>query len=149
MNDGVKILLDRMQTHPEEFYGHYNRWTEIIDKFEKFFNTSERALINGALTNIRREEFTQIVMQEILREPTMVENELARFRTQGRDPWGSSTLQIQEQALADKHKMFEELYRDEINKLKQQRYATQTKAEKNKSKMEQLLQAVTKKKKAY
>jgi hypothetical protein len=86
MNDGVKILLDRMNTHPEEFYGHYNRWTEVIDKFEKFFNTSERALINGALTNIRREEFTQIVMQEILREPTPVEIDPNTFtiKTAGR-----------------------------------------------------------------
>lgn len=73
MNDGVKILLERMQTHPEEFHGNYNRWTEVIDRFEKFFNTSEKALINGALTNIRRDEFTQIVMQEIMREPTPVE----------------------------------------------------------------------------
>jgi hypothetical protein len=73
MNDGVKILLERMQTHPEEFHGNYNRWTEVIDRFEKFFNASERAMINGALTNIRRNEFTQVVMQEILREPTAVE----------------------------------------------------------------------------
>jgi hypothetical protein len=73
MNDGVKILLERMQTHPEEFHGDYNRWSDVINKFEKFFSASERALINGALTNIRREEFTQVVMQEILREPTPVE----------------------------------------------------------------------------
>ena len=73
MNDGVKILLERMQTNPEEFHGEHNRWSDAINKFEKFFNASERALINGALTNIRREEFTSIVMQEILREPTPVE----------------------------------------------------------------------------
>ena len=95
MNDGVKILLERMKTHPEEFYGSYNRWTEVIERFEKFFNTSERALINGALTNIRREEFTQIVMNEILREPIPVEIDPSTFtiKTAGRDPWGSSTLQ--------------------------------------------------------
>jgi hypothetical protein len=95
MNDGVKMLIDRMQTHPEEFHGHYNRWTEIINNFEKFFNASERALINGALTNLRREEFTQIVMQEILREPTPVEidPQTYTFKTAGRDPWGSSTLE--------------------------------------------------------
>ena len=95
MNDGVKILLERMQTHPEEFYGSYNRWTEVIERFEKFFNASERALINGALTSIRRDEFTQVVMNEILREPTPVEIDPSTFtiKTAGRDPWGSSTLQ--------------------------------------------------------
>ena len=76
MNDGVKMLLERMRTHPEEFHGDYNRWSEVINKFEKFFHANERALINGALTNIRREEFTQVVMQEILREPTQVEIDL-------------------------------------------------------------------------
>jgi hypothetical protein len=86
MNDGVKILLERMQTHPEEFYGSYNRWTEVIERFEKFFNASERALINGALTNIRRDEFTQVVMNEILREPTPVEIDPDTFtiKTAGR-----------------------------------------------------------------
>jgi hypothetical protein len=95
MNDGVKILLERMKTHPEEFYGAYNRWTEVIERFEKFFHANERALINGALTNIRREEFTQIVMNEILREPIPVEIDPSTFtiKTAGRDPWGTSTLQ--------------------------------------------------------
>jgi hypothetical protein len=95
MNDGVKILLERMQTNPEEFHGEHNRWSEVINKFEKFFNVSERALINGALTNIRREELTRIVMQELLRESTPVEVSPSTFtiKTAGRDPWGSSTLQ--------------------------------------------------------
>jgi hypothetical protein len=90
MNDGVKILLERMQTHPQEFHGDYNRWTELISKFEKFFNASERALINGALTNLRREEFTRVVMQEILREPTPVEIDPDTFtiKTTGRTAWG-------------------------------------------------------------
>jgi hypothetical protein len=95
MNDGVKILLERMKTHPEEFYGSYNRWTEVIERFEKFFHANERALINGALTNIRREEFTQIVMNELLHEPTPIEVDPDTFtiKTAGRDPWGTSTLQ--------------------------------------------------------
>ena len=93
MNDGVKILLERMKTHPEEFYGGYNRWTETIERFEKFFNASERALINGALTNIRRDEFTQIVMNEILREPTPVEVDPDTYtiKTAGRYAFNSPT----------------------------------------------------------
>lgn len=90
MNDGVKILLERMQTHPQEFHGDSNRWTDIINRFEKFFNTSERALINGALTNIRREEFTSVVMQELLHESTPVEIDPETFtiKTAGRTAWG-------------------------------------------------------------
>jgi hypothetical protein len=118
MNDGVKILLDRMQTHPEEFYGHYNRWTEIIDKFEKFFNANERALINGALTNIRRDEFTQIVMQEILREPTMVERESVTFRVQGRDPWSAPAL-ISNQHATTSAKLALEIQKEQLEQIKQ------------------------------
>jgi hypothetical protein len=90
MNDGVKILLERMQTNPEEFHGEHNRWSEVINKFEKFFNVSERALINGALTNIRRDEFTQLVMNEILHEPAPVEIDPDTFtiKTAGRTSWG-------------------------------------------------------------
>jgi hypothetical protein len=95
MNDGVKILLERMQTHPEEFHGDYNRWTEVIKRFENVFNANERALINGALTNIRREELTHVVMQELLREQTPVEiaPSTFTFTNVGRDPWGATTLE--------------------------------------------------------
>jgi hypothetical protein len=90
MNDGVKILLERMQTNPEEFHGEHNRWSDVLNKFEKFFNVSERALINGALTNIRRDEFTQLVMNEILHEPTPVKIDPDTFtiKTAGRTAWG-------------------------------------------------------------
>ncbi len=92
MNDGVKILLERMQTNPEEFHGEHNRWSDAINKFEKFFNASERALINGALTNIRREEFTRIVMQELLREstPVAIDSTTYTIKTTGRTTWGGS-----------------------------------------------------------
>jgi hypothetical protein len=95
MNDGVKILLERMQTHPEEFHGDFNKWVHIINEFEKFFNASERALVNGALSNIRREEFTRVVMQELLREPTPVEVDPDTFtiKTAGRAMWGTTTLE--------------------------------------------------------
>jgi hypothetical protein len=118
MIDGVKILLERMQTHPEEFHGDHNRWTQIINRFEKFFNTNERALINGALTNIRRDEFTGLVMQELLRESVPVELDPNTYtiKTAGRDIWGNATTtaksaqQIQEEQLAQ----LKELMRNEL-----------------------------------
>jgi hypothetical protein len=73
MNDGVKILLDRMKTNPEEFYGEYNKWTEVLSKFERFLNEDDVARIYAEIGKIRRDEFTRVVMQEILREPTPVE----------------------------------------------------------------------------
>ena len=112
MNDGVKILLERMQTHPEEFYGNYNRWTGIIERFEKFFDTSERALVNGALTNIRREEFTQIVLNEILQEPVPVEVDPNTYtiNTAGRYTGGASV------SLAASQKSSLEIFKEEYKK---------------------------------
>lgn len=149
MNDGVKILLERMQTHPEEFHGDINRWSDVINRFERFFNSSERALINGALTNIRREEFTNIVMQKLLDEPVQIDPNTYTIKTTGRDTWGNSTLSIAEQVLADKQKMIEDAYKDEIRKLIHEEKTNLTKAEKNKSKMQQLLQNVTKRRQVY
>ena len=145
MNDGVKILLERMQTHPEEFYGSYNRWTEVLEKFEKFFHANERALINGALTNIRRDEFTQVVMNEILREPTAVEVEKATYTINnvGRDPWGSSTLSIQEAVLKQQEERMHQALHAEIAKLRATEFDSQSKKQKNQTKMEQLLKRVT------
>jgi hypothetical protein len=118
MNDGVKILLERMQTHPEEFHGSYNRWTEVIERFEKFFSTSEKAMINGALTNIRRDEFTRVVMQEILREPTPVEIDPDTFtiKTTGRDPWGSATISLEE--AQEQHQRTKLILEREVAKMK-------------------------------
>lgn len=118
MNGGVKILLERMSTHPEEFHGDYNKWIEVINKFEKFFTASERAMINGALTNIRRGEFTSLVMQELLREPIPVEvdPETYTIKTTGRYSNTGVTLTLQdikESALDT----FKETYKQEIEEL--------------------------------
>ena len=156
MIQGLEILIDRMKTHPEEFIseGHASmpsKWDRLIDHYRHVLTDEEMKAYNTARHELTRQQFTATVLQTLLYEPSPVEIEpnTYTFKTAGRDPWGTTTLGLQEQVLADKHKMFEELYKDEINKLKQQQYVNKTKAEKNKSKMEQLLQAVTKKKKAY
>jgi hypothetical protein len=86
MNDGVELLLERMKTNPEEFYGEYNKWTEVLSKFERFLSEDERARIYEVIGKIRRDEFTRVVMQEILREPTPVEIDPSTFtiKTAGR-----------------------------------------------------------------
>jgi hypothetical protein len=86
MNDGVELLLERMKTNPEEFYGEYNKWTEVLSKFERFLSEDERARIYEVINKIRRDEFTRVVMQEILREPTPVEIDPDTFtiKTAGR-----------------------------------------------------------------
>jgi uncharacterized protein YeaO (DUF488 family) len=153
MIQGMEILLDRMKTHPEEFLRDYsglpNKWDRLIDHYRHVLTDAEMKAYNNAKHELERQKFTSNVLEILLAEPVQLAPETITFSTQGRDPWGSTTLQIQEQVLADKQKMFEELYRDEINKLKAQNQVTKTKAEKNKTKMQQLLQNVTKKRQVY
>ena len=36
MNDGVKILIERMKTNPEEFGGVHSKWNHIISEHIAF-----------------------------------------------------------------------------------------------------------------
>lgn len=147
MNNGVEMILQRMKTHPEEFEGESGRWSRIMSMYGKFFTKEETNLLENAIHELRRDEFTRKVMEELLREqePTVKYEWWNRHQ----DNWGSSTLSLQEQVLKDREKAFEEMYKDELHKLMLEERETMTKAEKNKSKMQQLLQNVTKKKQVY
>ena len=73
MNDGVELILERMKTHPEEFYGEENRWSYLMDSYEKFFTEHEKDMIVRAIYDMRRKEFTQLVMEKLLEETKPVE----------------------------------------------------------------------------
>lgn len=69
MNDGVAIVLKRMETHPEEFHGDKNKWMFIYKEFFRDAMTEEeKGAIYDRLKEIRKEEFTQRVMETITRE---------------------------------------------------------------------------------
>ena len=154
MIEGLEILIDRMKTHPEEFIseGHASmpsKWDRLIDHYRHVLTDAEMKAYNNARHELTRQQFTATVLQTLLYEPSQLAPETITFSTQGRDPWGSSTINLKEQVVAHQAKIFDDLYKDEIRKLMQQELNTQTKAEKNKAKMEQLLKNVTGKKKAY
>lgn len=92
MNDGVKMVLERMKTHPEEFYGEESRWSYVMSRYEKFFTQEEKNHLENAITNLRRGEFTARVMEKLLEEPVKLDKETFTFQTTGRPAWGSTTL---------------------------------------------------------
>lgn len=112
MNDGVKMVLERMKTHPEEFYGEESRWSYIMSRYEKFFTQLEKNHLENAITELRRGEFTARVMEKLLEEPVKLDKETYTFQTAGRDPWGSSTLQIHQKAHSD----YLDAYQQELSK---------------------------------
>jgi len=70
MNDGVKILLARMKTHPEEFAYNPNegagKWSKLLNTFRHALTKEEIDSLDEGVRDIERERFTELVMQELL-----------------------------------------------------------------------------------
>ena len=86
MNEGVQILLARMDTNPEEFEeGNYSKWADIIgavtarvkEKTEgkdygkplPFLSDPEVSALYDKLEDVRRENFTADVMRRLANAP--------------------------------------------------------------------------------
>jgi len=65
MNDGIAIVLARMETHPEEFYTTAtDKWKFIYsDYFKDAMSETEKGMIYDKIKEIRKAEFTARVMQ--------------------------------------------------------------------------------------
>jgi hypothetical protein len=72
MNDGVKLLLDRMETNPEEFttkdFSGNSRWSHLINYYDGILTDEERNALKAKQTELLRKELTQAVMQELMHE---------------------------------------------------------------------------------
>jgi hypothetical protein len=97
MNDGVKILLERMKTHPEEFVDAWNegssKWSGLLGYYDNVLTPEEKKAIQEGMLKLKRDTFTRIVMEKLLEEPVKIDPDTFTIKTAGRDPWGSSTLQ--------------------------------------------------------
>lgn len=114
MNDGVELILKRMDSHPEEFttkdFSGHNRWSRLIDYYEKVLTDEELATLKAKQTEILRDEFTASVMEEILREP---KKETLTFNTSNRSIWES------QKAHTDSHEIYKQQLQAQIDHYKQ------------------------------
>lgn len=80
MNEGVRILLERMETHPEEFSRDYlDKWGHMTEQIAHrvehgttaypFLSDEEVNAIYNKLTSIRREAFTAEVISILIKQP--------------------------------------------------------------------------------
>ena len=73
-SSAVDIVLARMETHPEEFYGEAKKWAFIYKEyFRDIMTETEKAAIHTKLKEIRRIELTQKVLETITEEPHEVQ----------------------------------------------------------------------------
>jgi hypothetical protein len=80
MNQGIEILLARMDSHPDEFYNIHQqatvppgmRWDALIREANngKFVTEEERTALQNKLSSIQGESFTKAVLQELMGEGT-------------------------------------------------------------------------------
>jgi hypothetical protein len=73
MNDGMKIILERMKTHPEEFKGSdknpfslSGKWVNLVGIYEDNLPEEDVKAFKDAFNVMRQEEFTAKVMEELL-----------------------------------------------------------------------------------
>jgi hypothetical protein len=73
---GVNVLLERMKTHPEEFFESGNeainkrgRWAFMYkDYFRDSMTEAEKGRLHEALKQVRRMEFDALVVKELMKE---------------------------------------------------------------------------------
>ena len=69
MNEGVKILLERMKTNPDEFMVDGiapTKWGALIMQYREFLGEEDKKVLDGALSELMSQKFTEAVMKELL-----------------------------------------------------------------------------------
>lgn len=70
MNDGVKLLLERMKTNPEEFIAPINtgasKWGHLIESYMDSLDAEDQQAIKDGYKEIHQQRFTEQVMKELL-----------------------------------------------------------------------------------
>jgi hypothetical protein len=70
MNEGVKILLERMKTNPEEFIDglgiRMSKWGLLIVQFKEYLDKADIEAIEEAYKPVMQQHFTEMVMKELL-----------------------------------------------------------------------------------
>jgi len=80
--NAVEVLVERMKTHPEEFFEageKRGRWAFMYrDYFKDCLTESEKGRIHESLRAVRRTEFDAMVVKELLRDEQIERQELER-----------------------------------------------------------------------
>ncbi len=120
MIEGLKILLERMKTHPEEFlddsdgYVGSSKWGKLIHRYNKVLTKEEIKAFNDALHELHRQQFTADVLESLISKPVELDPETYTIKTAGRDPWGSQKPYAYDSVQA--HDELHRLIKDEIQK---------------------------------
>jgi len=69
MCSGVRTLVARMESNPEEFFGDAPKWRFMFAaNFREVLTEPEKGALHEALKEVRRKEFDTLVVKELLKE---------------------------------------------------------------------------------
>jgi hypothetical protein len=75
LSAGVRALVGRMESNPQEFYGSAEKWHFMFSSnFREVLTEPEKGALHEALKEVRRKEFDEKVMRELLKD--QMENQL-------------------------------------------------------------------------
>jgi hypothetical protein len=88
MLDGIKLLIDRMDQHPEEFFGDLSyRWSGIMQDIAKhgpeYLEEDDLLLLNKKVKEVRRKELNAKILDEIATQERL-QTAQERFSKTGR-----------------------------------------------------------------
>jgi hypothetical protein len=69
LSAGVRALVGRMESNPSEFYGDAEKWRFMFSaNFREVLTEPEKGALHEALKEVRRKEFDEKVMRELLKD---------------------------------------------------------------------------------
>jgi hypothetical protein len=98
MNSGLKIILARMDTNPEEFqmYPSNSKWVALVDRFWDIFTDEERETYQAKLREILEDNFSELILKELMEDPItgMKYKASDRYATGWTDPGARKTVSL-------------------------------------------------------
>ena len=87
LSAGVRALVGRMESNPQEFYGSADKWHFMFAaNFREVLTEPEKGALHEGLKEVRRKEFDEKVMRELLKDD--MENQLRDAATISSYPLG-------------------------------------------------------------
>jgi hypothetical protein len=113
-HDVVKLLVARMESHPEEFRVGIGpeRWVTYIDMVQDYGNEADKAALNAKLRSILMDELHEQVLDELMNGP-----ERRRKHAEDQEYERNMTRALQQSSYAQANQLLNQAYDYDLDKM--------------------------------